>query len=223
MIARSMSRRHKPHLRCPDCRQHLSVCVCALLPRIETRTHVVLIVHQLEARKPTNTGLLAARCLPGSTVVYRGRAVGDGRVAGAAPGWPAGAQPLLLYPHPDATPLEAWRGAPSPLALLVPDGTWRQAARARAQLADVPCVALPGARATGARLRTPARLDRLATLEALALALGVLEGPDIERALLHVFRVVTERTLWTKGRLPAEAVTGGIPAGARPHDPLGKV
>ena len=68
-----MGRNHRPHLRCPDCRLHRSVCICALLPRIQTRTRLVLVLHQLEARKPTNTGLVAARCLTNSAVVYRGR------------------------------------------------------------------------------------------------------------------------------------------------------
>jgi DTW domain-containing protein YfiP len=190
----------------------------------------VLIIHQLEARKPTNTGAIAARCLPNSAVVYRGRpAGGDGEAGSPAPAlapppslWPDGAQPLLLYPHEEATPLEAWRGHASPLALLVPDGTWRQAARTRARLArGIPCVALPGARADGTRLRTPAHPERLATLEAVALALGILEGAAVEQSLMRVFRTMTERTLWTKGRLPAAEVTGGIPEGARPHDPLG--
>jgi DTW domain-containing protein YfiP len=70
-------------------------------------------------------------------------------------------------------------------------------------------------------LRTPARPERLATLEAVAMALGILEGPDVEAALMHLFRVMTERTLWTNGRVATADVTGGIPPGARPHDPLG--
>ena len=56
-----MSRYRKPHLRCADCRMHRSLCICALLPRLETRTRVVLLLHQLEIVKPTNTGLVAAR------------------------------------------------------------------------------------------------------------------------------------------------------------------
>jgi len=40
---------------------HRSLCICALLPRLETSTRVVFILHQLEANKPTNTGLMAAR------------------------------------------------------------------------------------------------------------------------------------------------------------------
>jgi DTW domain-containing protein YfiP len=187
---------------------------------------VVLVLHQLEARKPTNTGLVAVRCLANSAVVYRGRppAEAEGQPVES---WPPGVQPLLLYPDEEAAPIDAWRNAPGPLVLIVPDGTWRQAARARVRLPPlglggaIPCVALPEARAAGRRLRTPARPERLATLEAIALALGILEGPDVETALMHVFRVMTERTLWTNGRLAAGAVTGGIPEGAKPHDPLG--
>ena len=69
-----MSRSYKPHLRCGDCRMHRSVCICALLPRLETRTRVVLLMHQLEVDKPTNTGVVAARCLVNCATVYRGRA-----------------------------------------------------------------------------------------------------------------------------------------------------
>ena len=221
-----MSRHQKPHLRCRECRMHLSLCICALLPRIETRTRVVLIIHQLEWLKPTNTGAVAARCLPNSAVVYRGRppeaggASMDGDVSALSP---AGAQRLLLFPHASATPLADWRGGTEPITLLVPDGTWRQAARTTtkltAQLGAIPCVSLPAAPAQK-RLRGAASPDRLATLEAVARALGVLEGPDVEHALLRVYRIMTDRTLWSNGRVTTSEVTGGIPPGVRSHDPL---
>jgi DTW domain-containing protein len=230
-----MGRRYKPHLRCAACRLHASLCVCALLPRLETRTRVVLIVHQLEVKKTTNTGLVAARCLPGSAVIYRGRSPVDG-IDGDLD-WrslvPAGSRAAILYPHDGATPLDAFAAACAEAgqtpALLVPDGTWRQAGRTRARLTkdrgeEIPCVALPPSRPTDRRLRLPDRPEQMATLEALALALGVLEGPRgpaIEEALTRLYRVITERTLWTNGRIVAEAVTGGIPDGAQPHDPLG--
>ena len=35
--------------RCPDCRLARTACLCALIPRVDTRTRVVLILHQLEA------------------------------------------------------------------------------------------------------------------------------------------------------------------------------
>ena len=221
-----MSRHSKPHLRCGECRMHLSLCICALLPRIETRTRVVLIIHQLESLKPTNTGVVAARCLPNSAIVYRGRPpeAGGASMTGDAPTLSAaGAQRLMLFPHATATPLEDWRGRAEPIALLVPDGTWRQAGRTRTQLAaqlgDIPCVSLPAAPAQK-RLRNSFTTEHLATLEAVALALGILEGPDVERELLRVYRIMTERTLWSNGRVTADQVTGGIPAGVRSHDPL---
>jgi DTW domain-containing protein YfiP len=230
---------------------HRSLCICALLPRLETRTRVVLLLHQLEVKKPTNTGLVAARCLANSTVVYRGRAPDvdavradgvartgagaslDEQAAQLAAAIPAGTRAGFLFPDPTATPLHEWRAGDVPVTLIVPDGTWSQAARAHARLGralSLPCVTLAspdGVAAAhpdappGARLRTPTVPGRLATLEALALALGVLEGREVEDALMRVFRVMTDRTLWTNGRLPREAVTGGVPAGARSHDPLG--
>jgi DTW domain-containing protein YfiP len=212
---------------------HRSLCICALLPRIETRTRVVFILHQLEANKPTNTGLTAARCLSNSTVVYRGRPPGDDAefalprdlrpVSTAAIDDAAGAQRLILYPHPSATPLAEWRGRDEPIVLLVPDGTWRQAARTRARLAPdpraIPCVSLPAAD-DRRRMRAAIKPGRLATLEAVAHALGILEGPEVEAELLRVYRIMTERTLWTNGRIDAADVTGGIPPGVQSHDPL---
>jgi DTW domain-containing protein YfiP len=203
---------------------HRSLCICGLLPRVETRTRVLFVVHQLEARKPTNTGLLAARCLPNSAVIYRGRPP-EATAAGPASIDVPGAQRLMLYPHPSATPLAAWRGRPEPIVLLVPDGTWRQAARTRARLAPdaraIPCVSLP-ASDHRRRMRTPSAPDRLATLDAVARALGILEGPEVEAALLRVYRIMTERTLWSNGRLTAADVSGGIPPGVRSHDPLSR-
>jgi DTW domain-containing protein len=253
---------------------HRSLCICALLPRLETRTRVVLLIHQLEVDKPTNTGVVAARCLVNSAVVYRGRApLGEHEAAQLAAqsdaqheahdeahkdarhdepvsssleeqserlaaAVPAGTRAAFLFPHETASPLESWRGGDAPVTLIVPDGTWSQAARARSRLGRalaLPCLTLPpeavarqtsgavdaAGRALPGRLRTPSRTGRLATLEAVALALGVLEGPQIEAALMRVFRVMTDRTLWTNGRLPREAVTGGVPVGVSSDDPLG--
>jgi DTW domain-containing protein YfiP len=215
---------------------HRSLCICALLPRIATRTRVVLVLHQLEAVKSTNTGIVAARCLSNSAVVYRGRAPEGAAAetleaalqsdpADAADGAEAvDAEPLLLFPHPSATPLAARPPSDRPISLVVPDGTWAQAARARRRvraLAELRCVSLPEAAAPVDRLRSSPGPGRLATLEAVAVALGILEGPAVGAALMRVYRIMTERTLWTNGRLAADQVTGGIPPGARSHDPLG--
>jgi DTW domain-containing protein len=205
--------------RCGDCFLQRSLCVCALIPRVPTRTRVVLVMHQLELNKPTNTGRLAVRCLPNSEILVRGREA-EHRTPPPFPG-----TALLLFPHREAQPLEPWREATGPLTLIVPDGTWRQANRARLRvpgLDRIPCVSLPGP-TTGYRLRQAARPGRLSTLEAIARALGILEGPAVEEPLLHIHQVMVDRTLWTNGRLSGERVTGGIPDGVQSHDPLSGV
>jgi DTW domain-containing protein YfiP len=203
---------------------HRSLCICALLPQIATRTRVLLVLHQLETRKTTNTGVVAARCLTNSAVVYRGRAPAGVEAETLEATLAREVTPVLLFPHASATPLADWPRADGPTVLVVPDGTWAQAARARrreAALARLPCVSLPDATAGVSRLRAASRPGRLATLEAVAIALGLLEGPEVAEALMRVYRIMTERTLWTNGRLAADEVTGGIPAGVRSHDPLG--
>jgi DTW domain-containing protein YfiP len=206
--------------RCPICCLHRSLCICALIPTILTRTRVVLVIHQLELNKPTNTGRLAVRCLPNSELLVRGVSR-ESLPAAREPTWTAGPR-LLLYPHADAQPIERWRDSATPLTLVVPDGTWRQAARARRRvpgLADVPCVVLPPV-TSGYRLRQATRPGRLSTMEAIARALEILEGPAVAEPLEHIHRVMIDRTLWTNGRLTTEAVTGGIPPGVQSHDPL---
>ena len=218
--------------RCPDCRMQRHVCVCTLLPHLPTRTRIVLVLHQLEARKTTNSGRLALRCLPNSELVIRGR---DHRQAGEAsevtsaleplPWQRPGANPVLLFPGEDALPLEGFAdpGAP-PITLVVPDGTWSQAARTRKRFAGldaIPCARLPDGLVSSYRLRHDPRPGRLSTLQAIAQALALLEntvntgaGDATSQALLRLHQVAIDRTLWTKGQLRAEEVTGGLPPAA---------
>lgn len=86
---------------------------------------------------------------------------------------------------------------------------------------QIACATLPAGGVSRYRLRHGAKPERLATIEAIAVAMGILEGPEAARQLEHIFRVMVDRTLWTNGRLPAHAVTGGIPPGAESHDPRG--
>jgi len=215
-----MSRRDNPEGRCRRCRMHEVLCLCALIPRIETRTRLVLVIHRFEERKPTNSGQLAALCLPNSEVCIRGIA---GTPAPQFTHDPA-TQPLLLYPDASATPLSSFAGSARPITLIVPDGTWRQAAKVRQRmpgLADVPCVSLPPDMPTSYRLRAEFHEGRLATLEAIARALGILEGPHVRVALEELFRVMVARTLWMRGVVRADEVPGSIPERALVDDPRG--
>jgi DTW domain-containing protein len=216
-----MSRRNNAARRCAQCRMHKSLCVCALIPRIETRTRLLLVIHRAEDRKPTNTGRLAAACLVNSEVVVRGHAAELAEPLRLAPG----SQPVLLYPAEDAVPLVDLAPSLGPdVTLIVPDGNWRQASKVRARvpgMREVPCVTLPASAAKPSvyRLRSEAHAHGLATIEAIARAMAILEGPHVEEALELPFRAMVERTLWARGDLEAEDVTGGIPEGALRHDP----
>ncbi len=217
-----MSRRANAALRCPRCRMHRSLCICALIPRLVTRTHLILVIHRYEDRKPTNTGRLAAECLSPSVsqVVVRGHEASPGDLLAIAPR----TRPVLLFPHEGARDLrDVSREHPDqPMTLIVPDGTWRQASKVRQRvqgLDAVPCVGLPLGRPSTYRLRAESRDAGLATIEAVARALGILEGPHVEDAMLRVFGAMVERTLWARGEIEAREVTDGLPAGAERHDP----
>lgn len=200
---------------------HETLCICALVPRLETRTRLELIVHCREEPKPSNTGQLAARCLPRSAISI----VGDLERPLALAPVAAHEQAILLYPAEGAVPITQFAASDRPIVLFVPDGTWRQASKMRNRvpgLASIPCVTLPDPGRAEYHLRAPVREGGLSTLEAIARALCLLEGeagPQIEAAMLAVFRVMVDRTLWLRGALPDAEVTGGLPAAAIERNP----
>ena len=210
-----MSRRANVGQRCQGCMMHMSLCICALIPRLETKTRLVLVMHKAEKRKPTNTGHLAAKALVNSETIVRGiEGKPDPEVT-----WPAGSEPVLLYPAEDAKPLQR---CAHPVTLIVPDGNWRQASKVRQRvrgLRDVRCVTLPSGAPTSYRLRSESQPNGLATIEAIARAFGILEGAHIQAALEAIFRTMVERTLWIRGSLPTAEVSDGIPEGVTKHDP----
>lgn len=192
-----MSRRDNEALRCPTCRLHLEVCLCALVPRppLPVSTRLRLVIHRLEARKPTNTGQLAARCLAGSEVIVRGHEGEPSTELVAAPGTTL----LLLFPHEQATPLHASDG---PATLVVPDGTWGQAAKVRRRVPGLErarCVTLPPGPTSRYQLRHEAHPHGLATMEAIARAIGILDGAAAQRTLEAVFDEFVDRTLRVRG------------------------
>ena len=186
-----------PSHRCARCRLIQVDCLCGLIPRVSTRTRVVVVLHEREDRKTSNTGRLAVRCLPNSDVVIRG----GFDHATPVPSWTDHGDPVLLFPHPDARPLAFWKDSPRPVTLIVPDGTWRQAQRVRRRvlgLGTVPCAFVSREAPSGYRLRHTWDPRRLSTLEAIAEALWILEGPtgsDVREALLRIFQVMVERSM----------------------------
>ena len=217
-----MSRRANTAYRCRVCWMLGRLCVCPLIPSppLATRTRLVLVMHRVEAAKSSNTGRLATACLANSEILVRGH-IGrpsEPLVASEA------TQPLVLFPFEDAKPLADV--APTldgrPVVLIVPDGTWRQASKVQKRvpgLRDVPCVSVSGEARLPHRIRAEAHVHGLSTIEAIARAMGILEGAAVQETLERVFRSMVERTLWTRGEIATADVCGGIPEGAVQHDP----
>lgn len=208
--------------RCERCWMHVTLCLCELIPPVKTRTRVVVLMHSKERVRMSNSARLAALFLARGEVRVRGQ---KGR-----PLDPVGVQAtdhhnVVLFPSADATVLDAaWRAPDDrPVNLIVPDGNWgqvRRLVRREPVLAGLPHLRLPVTTPSRFRLRSQPRVDGLATFEAIARALGILEGPSVQTPLDYAFDVMVERTLWTRGQLDALRVTGGIPPEAfRP--PLG--
>lgn len=194
------------------------LCVCDLVPALATSSSLTLLLHPEEAQKPTNSGRLAARCLRNASVV-----VGDLSAAAGEPrdDFVVTPRSVLLFPAAGARTLTA---ADGPVDLVVVDGTWKQAKKMRGRspaLQALPAVTLPTTTTTTWRLRNETREHGLSTFEAIAVALGIVEGDDVRDALLALFRTWVDRTLWLRGVLRDHEVSGGIPEAARLHDPRG--
>lgn len=184
----AVSRRTNLEARCAVCRLHAHTCICAETPKLETASKLVLLVHYREARKPTNSGQLAARALGGRVEIIGDRPAPVIDTSNAVVLYPGGA-PL--------TPAD--RG----VTVIVPDGNWRQAAKMPRRipgLADVRRVSLgDDTRPTEYKLRHEHLEYGLATFEAIARAWGILEGRDVEDQLMRVFRLMVSRTLQVRG------------------------
>jgi len=180
---------------------HVQRCICDLIPSLSIETRVVVVMHKREWAKTTATAHLAALAIPGCEIRLRGRpeeplAIDD-LLAGDR-------RPLLLFPSEDATPLSRTLVAadPRPITLVVPDGSWRQSAKATRRepaLRALPVVSLPEEAPSRYRLRREPRRAGLATFEAISRALGILEGPEVRRRLDAFFEAMVARTLASRG------------------------
>lgn len=188
--------------RCPDCWMLADYCVCELLPRLENRLEVVLVMQWKESGRSSNTGRLVTRVLDRSRVMLRGR---KGHPFDGSGLRPAGTEGLLLYPGEDAEELApGMLDDPGRALLVVPDGSWRWSQRLwrhEPALAGLRRVRLPAGPPSIYRLRREPTGGHLCTYEAVARALGLLEAEELGRAMMRPFAEVVRRTLKARGRL----------------------
>lgn len=204
--------------RCPRCLLHLRLCLCTIVEPIALATRVVVLRHRREFHKPTNTGRLVPIALAASEVRTFGERGVELDLTGLID--PA-RRTVLLYPTTDSRLLSRDETDTRPVTLIVPDSDWRRAfklATHEPALDGIWRVHLPDGAPSTYRLRRHTDPRFLATFEAVARALGILEGAEIQARLEHVFRVMVDRTLWSRGQLATELVTGGVPAIERTSD-----
>jgi DTW domain-containing protein YfiP len=180
------------------------------MPRLDLATRVCLVIHHREILRSSNTGLLALRALVNSDMRVRG----EGRAnldlsAMLVPGY----RTLLFYPAPDAVELtpELVAQSPMPIQLIVPDGTWRQASKIhyrQNELKDIPRVKIAKPDAASYSLRMQHRPEGMATLQAIAHGLGVIEGEAVKVKLMQLYRAKLARALAGRGVLKPLVTVG---------------
>ena len=174
---------------CDRCRRPCSVCFCAHIPVLSSRTRVVFLQHPRERRVAISTCRMAHLSLPGSElhhgVLFDGNNTLESLVEAGRNG-----QAAVLFPgegalDPVALPAGQLR------TLVVVDGTWSQAKKLIARnplLSSLPRLGLAPSRPSNYRIRKEPSEECVSTIEAVVEVLGLLEGePERFRAALAAF------------------------------------
>src|SRR4029077_19079206 len=173
------------------------LCLCDVIPKIELSTRICLVVHHRELTRSSNTGLLARRALVNSELRIRGETKEPLDLKDLLiPEY----RTFLFYPSSDAAELTkglVWEQS-TPIQLIVPDGTWRQARKLHSrhpELKNVPRLKISTPAASIFQLRAQSRPERMATLQAIASALRIIEGDLAAAQLMKLYHRKIERTL----------------------------
>ena len=190
--------------RCRVCGLHLPLCVCAQLPRLQLPERFLLVQHAVELDRPTNTGRMVEYMLPNSRLVLHGV---RGQTTDETPLCDPELRYFLLYPRPGAPVLspEMLAGVPRErTAVVLLDGSWRQAARMSHRLASLrglPCVQLPPGAASAWDIRRPLHPGQLCTLEAAIRIVGILGHAAAAERMMEAMALINARMLYMKAIL----------------------
>lgn len=195
--------------RCADCRLAQSHCMCAWRPQVEARSGVCLLMHDIEALKPSNTGWLIADVLADNSAFGWSRIEVDARLLALLddPQW----QPYVVFPAEYAAPERVVQTvAPAagkrPLFILL-DATWTEARkmfRKSPYLERFPVLSLSPEQHSRYRLRRSTRGEHLCTAEVAAMCLELAGDPAAAAALDAYLDVFSERYLSFKRHLPLD-------------------
>ena len=140
------------------------------MPKVETKTRVVMVRHTREAYKTSGTVRVAALALTNSHLIDYGE---DSSLAASE--LPALDDAWLLFPDDDGPAVTP--ETPAPKFLIVLDGTWRQTRRMLRKLPalqGVPRLTLPEKPHSPMRLREAHTTEGRSTLEAVTDALELM-------------------------------------------------
>ncbi len=203
--------------RCSGCHIPWEFCVCAHAPRLELATRVVVLMHCRENLRSSNTGRFAPLALKSGEVRLHGVKDRPVDLSDLDP-----ASTCVLFPGRGAKALTPEHVATMvrPTTLLVPDGNWTQTSHMLKRLPLLGRLAkvelagpLPGLN----RARRNVFPDRMSTFEAIAQAVGALEGAAVEDLLTDFLRRAVDRKLMLRGKLSAAQVHGGLDRPVDPH------
>jgi DTW domain-containing protein YfiP len=191
----------KAKRRCSICGASLTLCMCAEVPRLDLRTRISLVIHHRELSRSSNTGLLAHQSLVNSEVRVRG----EGReTLDLSDLLSSPYRTLLFYPSAGALELDRELVCQDsrPIQLIVPDGTWRQARKIHSrhpELKNIPRVKISAPNHGTFQMRAQSRPERMATLQAIACALRIIEGDLVAARLMKLYRSRVDRTMRARG------------------------
>lgn len=177
---------------------HQQRCICAFIPRLDTKTRLSLIIHAKELKRTTNTGRLAIHALANSEIYIRGGSHDRLDLSSLIlPNY----ENYILFPSDEAVNLEDL--APQkPIHLIVSDGNWRQASKLNTrhpELSHLPRVKISSKNTGQYHLRKEHFSEGLSTLEAIALAFSTVEGDEVGDSLLALYQKKLAATLQGRG------------------------
>ena len=205
--------------RCAACRLIPSHCMCALRPAVPgVRAGVCLVMADIEALKPSNTGWLIADVVPDTFAFEWARTVVDPGLLAllADPQW----QPYLVFPGefvaaervvtevlpPPAGSSDGKQQARRPLFVLL-DATWPEARkmfRKSPYLDKLPVLSLQSEQLSRYKLRRSQRDEHFCTSEVAALCFALAGEAQVAETLEAYLDVFTNHYLKAKQQQPLD-------------------
>jgi DTW domain-containing protein len=202
--------------RCTGCRLVITHCLCSLRPNVATHAGMCLLMGDIEALKPSNTGWLIADVVADTFAFEWTRTSANPALLSLLldPQW----QPLVVYPGEFVDKARVVNAVPAlpqtdqaalskrPLFILL-DGTWAEAGkmfRKSPYLADFPVLSLLPDQLSRYKLRRSKRDDHFCTSEVAALCLELAGEPRAAQSLAAYLDVFTHHYLQAKHQSPVD-------------------